>query len=80
MMDALRNQIVERKVLDLVLEHAKFKDVAYKPEGTDTEALDSAAGGEEEESEIPRSQAPGRTRTPQPSWQEAKDGIADGEW
>ena len=32
MMDALRNQIIERKVLDLVLEHAKFKDVPYKPD------------------------------------------------
>ena len=39
-MDALRNQIIERKVLDLVLEHAKFKDVPYKLEGTDTEAVD----------------------------------------
>ncbi|HEX4143381.1 MAG TPA: trigger factor [Pirellulales bacterium] len=59
MMDALRNQIIERKVLDMVLEHAKFKDVPYKPAGSDTEAVDSAAGGEEEESDIPEAKHPG---------------------
>ena len=51
--DALRNQIIERKVIDLVLKHAKFKDVPYKFEGLDTEAVDQAAGGDEEESSIP---------------------------
>ncbi|HTU25198.1 MAG TPA: trigger factor [Pirellulales bacterium] len=58
MMDALRNQIVEGKVLDLVLEHAKFKDVPYKPPGVETEAVDSAAGGGEEESSIPEAKHP----------------------
>jgi trigger factor len=54
LMDSLRNQIIERKVIDLVLKHAKFKDVPFKPEGSDTEALDQAAGGEEaEEDAIP---------------------------
>ena len=48
LMDALRNQIIERKVIELVLEHAQFKDVPFKPEGTDTEAIDQAAGGEDE--------------------------------
>ena len=33
MMDALRNQIIERKVIDLVLDKAEFKDIPYKPEG-----------------------------------------------
>lgn len=51
LMDSLRNQIIERKVIDLVLKHAKFKDVPFKPEGSDTEALDQAAGGEEAEAE-----------------------------
>jgi len=59
MMDALRNQIVERKVIDLVLSHAKFKDVPYKPESTETEAIDQSAGGEEEESEIPEAKHSG---------------------
>ena len=58
MMDALRNQIIERKVIELVLAHAKFKDVPYKPEGTDAEAIDQAAGGDEE-SEIPEAKHPG---------------------
>ncbi|MBI3838746.1 MAG: trigger factor [Planctomycetia bacterium] len=59
MMDSLRNQIIERKVIDLVLSHAHFKDVPYKPEGTETEAIDQSAGGEEEESEIPEAKHPG---------------------
>ncbi|MGD9720043.1 MAG: trigger factor [Pirellulales bacterium] len=59
MMDALRNQIIERKVIELVLSHAKFKEVPYKPEGTDTEAIDQAAGGQDTESEIPEAKHPG---------------------
>jgi trigger factor len=58
MMDALRNQIIERKVIDLVLSHAHFKDVPYKPEGTETEAMDQSVGGEQE-SEIPEAKHPG---------------------
>ncbi len=57
--DALRNQIIERKVIDLVLKHAKFKDVPFKIEGVDTEAVDQAAGGDEEESSIPEATHPG---------------------
>lgn len=59
LMDALHNQIIERKVIDLVLSHARFKDVPYKPEGTETEALDQAAGGgEEAEDAIPEAKQP----------------------
>jgi trigger factor len=58
LMDALRNQVIERKVLELVLSHAKFKDVKYKPEGADTEAIEQTAGGDEE-SEIPEAQHSG---------------------
>ena len=56
-MDTLRNQIIERKVIDLILADAKFKDVPYKPETTDSEALDESAGGEEQGN--PRGQALG---------------------
>jgi trigger factor len=50
LMDALRNQIIERKVIDAVLEKAKFKKTKFKAEGGDIEALDvAAAGGEEKE-------------------------------
>ena len=45
-MDALRNQIIERKVIELVLSHAKFKDVPLKEMRMDSEAIDLAAGGE----------------------------------
>ena len=51
-MDVLRNQIVERKVINRILSHAKFKDVPYQPEATEAEAMDRAAGGPSE-SEIP---------------------------
>src|SRR3954465_449910 len=45
LMDVLRNQIIERKVLELVQSEAKFNDESYKPEKTDTEAISIAAGG-----------------------------------
>jgi trigger factor len=52
-MDVLRNHIIERKVLDLILSHAKFTDVPYEPEGMEEEAMDRAAGGGEPTSDIP---------------------------
>jgi trigger factor len=45
LMDVLRNQIIERKVLELVQSEAKFKDEPYEPEKSDTEAITMAAGG-----------------------------------
>lgn len=47
MMDALRNQIIERKTIAKVLEEAQFKDVPFEQESVGTEAIDIAAGGEE---------------------------------
>lgn len=49
LMDTLRNQIIERKTIDLIMQHATFKDVAYELESDDAEAVDQAAGGEEVE-------------------------------
>ena len=46
LMDVLQNQIVERKVLELVEAEAKFKDEPYEPEPLDVEAIHLAAGGE----------------------------------
>jgi trigger factor len=47
-MDVLRNQIIERKVVDLILEHAVFQEAPYQFRPTDAEAIDhSAAGGEQ---------------------------------
>ena len=52
-MDTLRNQIIERKVIELIQSQATFKDVPYKPKANESEAMDAAAGGEENEGEIP---------------------------
>jgi trigger factor len=51
-MDVLRNQIIERKVIQRILEHARFKEVPYDILHTDEEAVNHAAGGGEQ-SEIP---------------------------
>jgi trigger factor len=56
MMDVLRNQIIERKVIELILSHAEFKEVPYTPEGIVAEAIDQGVTGNEEESEIPDAQ------------------------
>ncbi len=45
LMDVLRNQIIERKVLELVQSEAKFKDEPYEPPKMDTEAISIHAGG-----------------------------------
>ena len=44
-MDILRNQIVERKVLDLIYSKATFSEVPYEIEGITEEGLDHAAAG-----------------------------------
>ncbi|MCC6124454.1 MAG: trigger factor [Pirellulales bacterium] len=44
-MDVLRNQIVERKVVDLILAHASFKEVPFEFETTVAEAIDQALSG-----------------------------------
>jgi len=59
-MDVLRNQIIERKVIDLILAHAVFQDVPYRPETVEAEALDRSAGGGEPESDIPEAKAEGK--------------------
>jgi trigger factor len=71
LMDALRNQIIERKVIDIVLAAATFKDVPFDAESEDAEAIDKAAGGEERDAEIPEAMhadtaQPLPTQTPNP--------------
>jgi len=57
LMDILRNQIIERKVIDVVLKEATFKDVPFQMDKTDVEAVEeSAAGGDEA---IPEAQPDG---------------------
>jgi hypothetical protein len=52
-MDVLQNQIVERKVIEKILEHAKFKDVAMESPKPKTAAIDHAMTEELPEDEIP---------------------------
>jgi trigger factor len=47
-MDALRNQVVERKVIELITEHAEFTEVPFQPREATEEAVDFAIGGETE--------------------------------
>lgn len=55
LMDVLQNQIIERKVMDAVLEVAEFKDEPYEPEASDIEAIAMAAGGGSD-ADIPEAQ------------------------
>lgn len=72
MMDALRNQIIERKTIGLILEHADFKDVKYVPPGSSATAINRAAGGGDE-SDIPAAQAGGGEAAPLPEPPEERD-------
>jgi trigger factor len=51
--DAIRNQIIERKVIELITEHAKFDDKPFEPQKQDTEAVEQAISGHEEVDDIP---------------------------
>ena len=60
-MDALRNMIIERKVLDLITEHAEFKSVkADKKDDDETVAIDFFVAGREVEN-IPEAKYPDQT-------------------
>ena len=52
-MDILRNQIIERKVIDEILANATFRDVPWQPEAGEAEAIDRTAGGGEQQTGIP---------------------------
>ena len=63
--DVLRNQIIERKVIELILANAVFKEVPYEMEESDVAALDlTAAGGEH--SDIPAAKPGGGAAEEQP--------------
>jgi len=50
LMDTLRNQIVERKVIELIEQHAEFRDVPYNPQKDEVAAVSYAAAGASAES------------------------------
>ena len=45
LMDVLRNQIIERKTVDLITSHASFKDTPFEFTRADSEAIDHAVCG-----------------------------------
>ncbi|MCA9186398.1 MAG: trigger factor [Pirellulaceae bacterium] len=45
LMDALRNQIIENKAIDLIQQFATFKDEPYEPTKQEVSAVDHALGG-----------------------------------
>ena len=55
-MDTLRNQIIERKVIELVNSEAKFKEVPLDMPESDAAAVQHKICGGVEESEIPEAQ------------------------
>jgi trigger factor len=74
--DVLQNQIIERKVIDLILENAKFKEVPFKFEHTQAETVDQALGGEHED-DIPEAK-PGSSEPHQPGFPEEKGHVHKG--
>jgi len=50
LMDTLRNQIVERKVIELIEQHAEFRDVPYEPQKEEVVAVNYTATGTSPES------------------------------
>jgi len=66
-MDALRNQIIERKVINLITAEAEFKETPFEAEKDETVAIDHAISGVEHEDEIPEAKYGGdaeELRTP----------------
>ncbi len=54
LMDSLHNQIIERKAMALIREHAKIQETPYEPERPNVFAADLAIGGRsEDEDAIP---------------------------
>jgi trigger factor len=45
LMDTLRNQIVERKVIEQIEKHADFREVPYNPQKEEIAAVSWAAAG-----------------------------------
>ncbi len=63
LMDVLQNQILERKVLELVQSKAEFNDQPYDPEPMDVEAVYLAIGGGEGAASIPDATAEDASET-----------------
>jgi hypothetical protein len=66
-MDALHNQIVERKTIELICERAVITDQPFQPQALQTTAIAHAIAGHQEDAQIPEAQhAPDATPLRQP--------------
>ncbi len=72
-MDVLRNQIIERKVIELILAQAKFTEVPFAFHHADEAAVDRAAGGGEED-DIPEAKYDEGEEVPEGKHEEKGDG------
>ena len=71
-MDSLRNMIIERKVIDLITDSAKFKGTEYKTdEGKDSTALNFFAAGKKDA--IPEAKYDGGEQEPIPGLKPERD-------
>ncbi|MCH2125701.1 MAG: trigger factor [Pirellulaceae bacterium] len=61
-MDTLRNQIIERKVVELITSNAEIEEVSFEPEKNETSAVDHALGGEATTDEIPEAKHGGEAK------------------
>ena len=59
LMDILRNQVIENKVIELILSHAQFKETPYEPKREEAYGLDVALTGAEPK-ETEEAESPGR--------------------
>jgi trigger factor len=66
-MDSLRNQIIERKVIDRIIEHAIVVESPFEQQKVQTEAVSlSVARGDQQEAEIPEAKTAGGDDEPLP--------------
>ena len=69
LMDTLRNQIVERKVIDLITSHATFKEIPFTPPKDEIFAIDASLSGHAHGEEIPEAHHAGSSEEQLPGTQ-----------
>ena len=67
-MDSLRNMIIERKVIELITEHAKIKSTKYElPKKQEVEAVDLFLSSNNKASNIPEAKYEDSGQSPLPT-------------
>jgi len=73
LMDTLRNQIIERKVIELIESHAEFTESAYEPKKDTVSAVSvSIASAKKDDAEIPEAKHAGGDSEPVPNSPESR--------